>query len=342
MPEIRLDPLTGLRALVATERGELGGGELTVAAAPPIDPAGDPFAEGHEGRTAPELYALRPAGAGADEPGWAVRVIPGPRERLRPGAPDPDPDAVPALYTAVAARGAHELIVNTPLSVASLGELSATQVGLAVDVWRERMRAQPGAAYVHVCVDERVEAGAAHRHSHAQLHALDHVPAIVARERERFSAHAVRTMGGNLLEDLVQEEVRRRARIVAIDDEAVLSCPYASGREFQLMLTPRRRRDRFEDEGASGAALLHDALTRLRRRFGTSPPLNLWVRTAPRDAERFCWRIDIVPRLTRSAGLELGTGTHVNTVSPNRPRPSCATRSCSRPLGGTNGASMSP
>ena len=63
------------------------------------------------------------------------------------------------------------------------------------------MRAQAGAAYVHVCVDERVEAGAAHRHSHAQLYALDHVPAIVARERERFSAHAVRTMGGNLLED---------------------------------------------------------------------------------------------------------------------------------------------
>ena len=144
------------------------------------------------------------------------------------------------------------------------------------------------------------------------------MPAIVARERERFSAHAVRTMGGNLLEDLVHEEVRRRARIVAIDDEAVLSCPYASQREFQLMLAPRRRRERFEDEGPSGAALLHDALTRLRRRFGASPPLNIWVRTAPRDAERFCWRIDIVPRLTRSAGLELGSGIHVNTVSPEQ------------------------
>ena len=50
------------------------------------------------------------------------------------------------------------------------------------------------------------------------------------------------------------------------------------------------------------------ALRRLARRLGASPPLNLWVRTAPRGAEHFCWRIDVVPRLTHLAGLELGTG----------------------------------
>ena len=52
------------------------------------------------------------------------------------------------------------------------------------------------------------------------------MPAAIARERERFGAYATRTMGGNLLGDLVQEEVRRRERIVAIDDEAVLMAPY--------------------------------------------------------------------------------------------------------------------
>ncbi|MDX6706522.1 MAG: UDPglucose--hexose-phosphate uridylyltransferase, partial [Solirubrobacteraceae bacterium] len=174
------------------------------------------------------------------------------------------------------------------------------------------------AAYVHLCVDERAEAGATLPHTHAQLFATDFVPAIVARERERFGAYAVRTMGGNLLEDLIHEEVRRRARIVAIDDDAVLSCPYASRMPYQLMLTPRRRRERFEDEGPSGAALLHDGLSRLARRFGAPPPLNLWVRTAPRDAERFCWRIDIVPRLTVLSGLALGTGVDLNVVAPEQ------------------------
>jgi UDPglucose--hexose-1-phosphate uridylyltransferase len=84
------------------------------------------------------------------------------------------------------------------------------------------------------------------------------------------------------------------------------------------MLVPRRPRKRFEDEGPTGAALLHDALNRLRRVLGAAPPLNLWVRTAPRDADRFCWRIDIVPRLTHLAGLELGAGVNLNILAPER------------------------
>jgi UDPglucose--hexose-1-phosphate uridylyltransferase len=125
-------------------------------------------------------------------------------------------------------------------------------------------------------------------------------------------------MGGNLLADLVQEEVRRRERIVAIDDEAVLMAPYGARLPYQLMLAPRICRPSFEDEGATGARLLHDALLRLRTRLGASPPLNLWVRTAPAGAEHFCWRIDIVPRLTHLAGLELGTGVHLNVVAPEQ------------------------
>ena len=89
------------------------------------------------------------------------------------------------------------------------------------------MRAHADAACRHLIVNEGREAGASLPHTHAQLYALDFVPAAVAREREHFHAYAVRTMGGNLLADLVQEEVRRRERIVAIDDEAVLMAPYA-------------------------------------------------------------------------------------------------------------------
>jgi UDPglucose--hexose-1-phosphate uridylyltransferase len=56
-------------------------------------------------------------------------------------------------------------------------------------------------------------------------------------------------MGGNLLADLVQEEVRRRERIVAIDDEAVLMAPYASRVPFHLVLAPRRARARSRTTG---------------------------------------------------------------------------------------------
>jgi UDPglucose--hexose-1-phosphate uridylyltransferase len=110
--------------------------------------------------------------------------------------------------------------------------------------------------------------------------------------------------------------VRLRERIVAIDDDAVLMAPYASRLPFQLMLAPRRPLPRFEQDGPTGAALLHDGLRRLARHLGASPPLNMWVRTAPRGAEHFCWRIDVVPRLTHLAGLELSTDLNLNIVAP--------------------------
>jgi len=316
--EVRVDPLTGLRAIVAGERANRPNAGLAADPSPPLDPAGDPFAEGHEQKTPPEVYALRENGSAPDTPGWRVRVVPNLYPALSPNGDAPAPDASPDLFTAAAARGAHEVIVNAPQSVTALAELAAEQVAVAMDVWRERMRAHAAAAYVHVLVNERREAGASLPHTHAQLYALDFVPAAVARERERFSAYATRTMGADLLADLVQEEVRRRERIVAIDEEAVALAPYGSRLPYQLMIAPRRPRARFEDDGATGAALLHDVLNRLARRLGASPPLNLWVRTAPRGAERFCWRIDVLPRLTHLAGLELGTGLHLNIVAPER------------------------
>ena len=315
---MRTDPLTGLRSIIAEARADRPGAGFSVAPAAAIDAADDPFLEGHEDRTPPEIHAVRPGGGAPDTPGWTVRVVPNLYPALTPDAPVPPRSPNPDLFHAQAASGQHEVIVNSPRPVSSLAELSPDELAGAMGVWRDRMRAHRESPYVHLLVNERVEAGASLPHTHAQLYALDFVPAAVARERERFGAYSTRTMGGNLLADLLQEEVRKRERLVAIDDEAVLLAPYASRLPFQLMLAPRRPRARFEADGPSGAALLHDALNRLRRRLGASPPLNLWVRTAPRGTTAFSWRIDILPRLTHLAGLELGTGVHMNIVSPER------------------------
>jgi UDPglucose--hexose-1-phosphate uridylyltransferase len=319
MPEVRVDPLSGAKVIVAAERAERPGGmAFDVPAAPVIDPAHDPFAEGNEARTPPELWAHRPGGGAPDTPGWTVRAVPNLYPALAAQAAEPARSANPDLFLAAAAGGAHEVIVNGPQPVGTLAELPVDQVTAAVEGWRTRMRANADAAYLHLIVNERREAGASLPHTHAQLYALAFVPAAVARERERSGAYATRQMGADLLADLVQEEVRQRERIVAIDDEAVLLAPYASRLPFQLMVAPRRARASFHDDGPSGAALLHDGLRRLAQRLGASPPLNLWVRTAPRGAERFSWRIDILPRLSVLAGLELGTEVHLNVVAPER------------------------
>jgi UDPglucose--hexose-1-phosphate uridylyltransferase len=324
VPELRIDPLSGLRTIVAGERAARPGGEMRAEPRPPIDPERDPFAEGHEDRTPPELYALRPGGGPPDSPGWKVRVVPNLYPALAPAddapAPPPDPLASgrgePDLFASRPAVGVHEVIVHAPEPVTSLADLDVEQVELAMGVWRERMRVHGEMSYLHVIVNEGREAGASLPHTHAQLYGLPFVPAAVARERERFTAYSDRTHGRNLLEDLLQEEVRRRDRLVAVDSEAVAICPFASRVPFQVQLIPRKPRARFEDDGPLAASLLHGTLGRLERVLGAVPPFNLWIRTAPRGAERFCWRIDLLPRLTHLAGLELGTGVNLNVMPP--------------------------
>jgi UDPglucose--hexose-1-phosphate uridylyltransferase len=328
VPELRIDPLSGLRTIVAGARFERPGGGFEVTPQPPIDPATDPFLEGHEELTPPEVWALRPNGGAADTPGWRVRAVPNLYPALEAPAPEQpasagtDPLAhghgEPQLLAARPAEGAHEVIVNTPRPVRSLAELGPKELSVAMDAWRTRMRAYGGAACLHLIVNEGREAGASLPHSHAQLYALPFVPAAVARERERFTAHAERTHGRNLLADLLQEEVRRGERVFALDREAVALCPFASRVPFQVQIVPRAPRERFEAEGPLGARLLREALDRLTAVLGALPPFNLWVRTAPQGATWFCWRIDLLPKLTHMAGLELGTGIHLNPLPPER------------------------
>jgi len=293
-----------------------------------------PFCEGREDRTPPEVWADRPGGGEADTPGWRVRSVPNLYPVLggsegatdRGGfssAADPLADsrrtAEVGLFGSQPADGSHEVIVNTPRHETSMSALSPGELEVAVAGWRQRMRAVADeSAYVHLIVNEGPAAGASLEHTHAQLYGLRFVPAEVARERERSTAYHQRTMGGHLLGDVAIEEVRRKERMVAIDDEAILICPWASRSPFELRIVPRNPAPSFESEGQGGAAMIGTALRALAGVFGALPQFNLWIRTAPSGAEEFSWHVDIVPRLTIRAGFELGTGVDISTYAPER------------------------
>ena len=338
-PELRIDQLTGLRAILAPARGDRPH-EFSLPEDEPKGPENCPFCEGREERTPAEVYATRPGGGEPDTPGWTTRVVPNLYPALAEDGTDGGSGATTAgeagsfassgdpllesrrageadLFASRPAIGAHEVIVNAPGHATAMTELSEEQLGIAVETWRERMRTHSGASYVQLIVNEGGRAGASLEHTHAQLYALPFVPAAVARERERAGAYAERTGGAGLLSDVLVEEVRRRERLVAIDDEAALICPWASRSPFELRIVPRREAARF-DQDSVGAAMLHTALQALAQCFGRSPQLNLWVRTAPRGAERFHWYIDIAPRLTVKAAFEFATGVDINTYPPER------------------------
>lgn len=333
-PEVRIDQLTGLRTILAAGRADRPI-EFTPTARREGGEESCPFCEGREQDTPLEVWADRPGGE-PNTPGWRVRAVPnlypavGTPEGAEAPADAPSADAAlrdplrasarmgePDLFARAEAGGAHEVIVSTPRHVVSLGELDDRELAAAVSGWRERMRAHSEASCVQLIVNEGGGAGASLEHSHAQLYALDFVPVQIARERERFSAYHERTTGGELLSDIASEEVRRRERLVAIDDDAIVFCPWASRGPFEVRITPRRSAARFEEDDV-GAEALGTALRALRSRFGGDLELNLWVRTAPRATEVFQWHIDIAPKLGHKAGFELSTGVDINSVPPER------------------------
>jgi UDPglucose--hexose-1-phosphate uridylyltransferase len=238
--------------------------------------------------------------AGSEAPGETATVADDP---LAGGRGQPE------MFSARLSTAIVEQIDSVPGPADSLLELGANGLAATMERWRERMRGHAAAPFRHLAVD----AG-----SRARLHVLPFVPAAIARERERFTAYHERTQGRNLLEDLLTEEVRRKERLVVVDREAIVICPFASAVPLQLQLIPRKPAARFEDDGPLGAAALHAALERLAAVHGTLPPLNLWVRTAPSGAGSFCWRIDLLPRLAQPSGLELGTGFWSNELSPEQ------------------------
>ena len=284
-----------------------------------------PFCVGHEDRTPPETWAMRASGGPPDSGGWLVRSVPNLYPVLVPDGADggeDDPLATgrgePELLAAIPASGEHEVIVHAPEHHTAMGSMPESQFLHALEGWQARLGAHPEASWIHLMVNEGVSAGASLEHSHAQVYALGFVPIVAARERERFTAHNTRTMGSCLLCDLLQEEVRRRERVIAVDDHAVLLAPYAARTPYELMLVPRAHAPTFLEAEASAALLLRDGLGRLERLLGATPPLNMWLRTAPRGAEHYHWRIEVVPRLTQLAGLELGAGISVNVLPPEQ------------------------
>ncbi len=298
-----------------------------------------PFCEGREDRTPAEVWADRPGEKRPpDTPGWNVRSVPNlfpalaepPGEGSRPpesgGGFSAPIDPLSASrrvgggdqFRSEPAAGAHEVIVNSPAHATSLLDLDEVGFAAAVEGWRVRSAAHPDASYVHLIVNEGPDAGASLEHSHAQLYALGFVPAEVARERERASAYHERTMGGDLLTDIAVDEIRRRDRLVLVDDGAILICPWASRSPFHLRVIPRQPRGNFADSGAVLAPILRAALQGLGSVFDGLPQFNLWVRTAPRGIGRFVWHAEIVPRLTVAAGFELGTGVDINVYPPER------------------------
>lgn len=315
MPELRKDPVTERWVIIATGRARRPSDFSREHAAPFTDRF-CPFCPGNEAKTAPEVYAAR------DGNDWQVRVVPNKFPVLGiEGSHDRDAEG---LYDKMNGLGAHEVIIETPVHTETLSTMREGQMEAVIWAWRSRvtdLKNDRRFRYVLLFKNHGEAAGATQEHAHSQLIALPVVPKRVTEEIEG-AARYFQFKERCIFCDIIRQESKGQARVVTETDKFLVMEPFAARFPFETWILPKRHGSHFETIDASEvrnlAQVLHGTLRKMDKVL-ENPAFNFIVHTAPvqeRSMDHYHWHIEIIPKLTKVAGFEWGTGFYINPTPP--------------------------
>ncbi len=320
MPELRRDPVVGRWVIIATERSR------RPSDFPPTPPRRTEgpcvFCAGREASTPDEVWASRPDGGAPNGPGWRVRVVPNKFPALRiEGELEP---AGEGLYDRMNGVGAHEVVIEAPEHDAALDRLPAEHLAEVFRAYRERvldLAKDPRLEYALVFKNHGEAAGASLEHTHSQLIATPIVPIMVQEELAGGLQH-LKIRKRCIWCDIVRQERQGGGRIIADGEGFVALCPFAPRFPFETWILPAGHRSGYEETSPEELLPLARLVSRVLGRMARSladPPFNLMLHTAPlraKNLDHFHWHLEIIPKLTRVAGFEWGTGFFINPVPP--------------------------
>ncbi len=320
MPELRQNFFTKEWVIIATERAkrpeELATHRPSQDTPPFVESC--PFCPGNENRTPPEV-ARYPAVSGQP---WAVRVIPNKFAAL---SGDVQPTrSLQHLRRRIEGFGFHEVIVDSPDHSGCMALLPDAQVAKILGVFKERYHALSSdhrVTHVTIFKNHGADAGASLQHPHSQIIATPVIPSQV-RHRLHEALRHYDDCGECMFCHMVEREVEDQTRIVLKSELFAAMEVFASPTPFATHIFPLRHTATFGEITAGEISDLARVLRTLLAKLYIgleNPDLNFTVRSGPSDyvgARHFHWYLSIIPRLTRVAGFELGSGMFINTVLP--------------------------
>ncbi|MFQ5648764.1 MAG: galactose-1-phosphate uridylyltransferase [bacterium] len=320
MSELRKDPIVGRWVIISTQRGRR---PSDWANEPNVKGGGVcPFCPGNEEKTPPEIMAIRPISDERDIPGWQIRVVPNKFPVLQiEGALDPKGFG---NYDMMNGIGAHEVIIETPNHASDLAELTDAQILHTLLVYRDRildLGKDLRFKYILIFKNHGVAAGASLEHSHSQLIATPIIPKRVLEELEG-SRHFYIQKERCVYCDIMQQELKGQARIVSCSDHYLSIAPFAPRFPFETWILPQQHFSHYEKMPEfmfrELASALKDTLTRINNALGF-PPFNYILHSSPVQESmlpEYHWHIEIIPKLTKVAGFEWGSGFYINPTPP--------------------------
>ena len=320
MPELRKDPIHGRWVIISTERGRRPSDFVTEQSR--MTGGFCPLCEGNEDKTPPEILAFRENGTPANTPGWTLRVVSNKFPALLiEGKLNREGDGI---YDKMSGLGAHEVVIETPQHYETLATLPLKAVKNVLWAYRERMidlMRDQRLRYVMVFKNHGVTAGASLEHSHSQIIALPIIPRRVSEEIEGAKSYF------NYKErcvfcDILRQELQQKSRMID-ENEAFLSiAPFASRFPFETWILPKVHYPSFERMESylydQAAQILSSTLKKLHQVLN-DPPYNYIIHTSSSpeaDHDHYHWHFEIMPKLTKVAGFEWGTGFYINPTPP--------------------------
>jgi UDPglucose--hexose-1-phosphate uridylyltransferase len=320
MPELRKDPIIGRWVIISTERSRRPSAFSTITVSK--DASMCPFCPGHEDATPPEVLAYRQEGTERDKSGWNLRVISNKYPALRvEGTLSREPHGI---YDRMNGIGAHEVIIETPVHGQDMVDMSVKQVRDVLWAYRERMldlQRDVRLKYVLVFKNHGASAGASLEHSHSQLIATPIVPRRVTEKLEGAGLY-YGFRERCIFCDIIRQEISDKERLVSDSDAFISFEPFASKSPFETWIIPKMHQPSYLDMSDSDHTLLakclKDTLARLKSALN-SPAFNYMIHTRPttkESREHFHWHLEIIPKLTKVAGFEWGSGFYINPTAP--------------------------
>jgi UDPglucose--hexose-1-phosphate uridylyltransferase len=320
MSELRKDPVVGRWVIISSDRGRRPSDFGPEPVRPKLTSCA--FCAGNEDKTPPEIIANRPPGSRTNGPGWSYRVVPNKFPALRiEGELDASAEG---LYDRMEGIGAHEVVIESPDHQASLATLPVDAVADVLLAYRERvldLKKDSRFQYVLVFKNHGEAAGASLEHPHSQLIATPIIPIMVMEELTGSAEHYDRRERCVWC-DILRQERRSRRRLILDREGFVALAPFAPRFPFETWILPDRHHSAFEESGVDDlrglASVFQDFLRRMNRVLH-EPAFNFMLHTAPLqegNLDHFHWHLEIIPKLTRVAGFEWGSGFFINPVAP--------------------------
>jgi len=321
MSDLRKDPIVGRWVIVAKSRAkrphDFNGGTALRA-----DSKFCPFCAGHEAMTPPEILAYREAGSLPGGEGWRVRVVPNKFPALE--IEGDLNNRGEGMYDMMRGVGAHEVIIESPRHVVSTADLTEENLREVFWVYRDRLldlKKDRRLVFGMIFKNVGEAAGASLEHTHSQLIVTPIVPINVAEEIAG-SLEFFNFRGRCVFCDMIHQELAGEQRIVVDTPGFVAFCPFAARFPFETWIVPKIHSSHYENIQRHSADELARVIKRVLEKIEVAldrPAYNYIIHTAPFDTQElghYHWHIEIIPRLTKTAGFEWGTGFYINPVPP--------------------------